>query len=378
MRKLVFLLIILFVWSCQNSSDRYGNGDPSVVNSLDISSVSDTLDLDVSFISEKVEIIPLAKTHEALVGGGHNTYAISEDFIVIETNKTLLLYNRDGSFNRLLSKHGKGPGEYVYIRLMKIYEQMLYYTDAGKPGNELQGINLKTGESVAVELAVPSGRLNDYTLSDKGLTTVADSVKEERYIRFLYQQNSNGELLREDFLSSRAINNRVHLGPYNFLQTQETLYMVNSQGDSIMNVEGSKPELDFKFELPDVQADSKGHDRAIQLNTMSYNSAFLLAIKRTISIQPGKIRMSFPHYFYVNRVAGESYFFEKFDIREFGLKLSPLSLCIEEAPLLCFEIHAIDFMEMAAEAGADQHVMALAKDLNENSNPVLIIAKIGK
>ncbi len=382
----IYLLLLLLLSTCTPKPDPSGRELSQPSKLLELNLITDTVNLDLHLIGKQVEIVPLEKTEEALIGGGVNTYVINQDFIVVESNQQMLLYSRDGSLIRILARKGKGPGEYVFPRLMKIYNNHVYYTDAGKPGNDLLGINLITGELSAINLVKQNIRLSDYFLSDNGLTIVADSTLDERLIRMLYQQDEKGDEWYETFLGVREVNNRAHMGPYNLLTDARSLFMVNPQGDSVMQVHPSGLELAFRIVLPDASNDNNGRAQAIQLNLMTFNSTSLLAIKRTINIQPGRIRMSFPHYLYFDRIIRRGHFFEKFTLSDYGIELSPLSLCVEEAPTLCFEIHAVDFMEKVKAALTSQNLTSkhreqlsdLAESLSEEDNPVLIIIHLNE
>lgn len=187
-------LMVLGTLSCQNPNSTPTSTDSEPLTHIDLSVITDTMDLDFFRIGDRVEIIPLETDPDALIGGGHNTYVLNDEFIAVESNDRLLLFNRDGSFNKVLSRKGKGPGEYVYVRLAQIFENVLWYTDAGKPGNDLNGIDLVTGDFFQYKLAV-SGRIHDFQfVSKEHICFITDSAMGETLVRFFYEQGPNGEL----------------------------------------------------------------------------------------------------------------------------------------------------------------------------------------
>lgn len=384
--KLVILtsILVLAALSCQNPDNKTNPSNSESVTTLALSTITDTTDLAFSLIGERVEIIPLETTPDAFIGGRRNTYVLNDEFIVVESDKRLLLFKRDGSFNKVITKKGKGPGEYVSMRLAHIYDDVLWYSDAGKQGNGLSGIDLTTGEFHQLQFAV-SGRIHDYQFVSKDhILYIADSINGETIERILYEQDSKGRLIAQTSLSELNSGNRINTRPYKLLQDDKRLILCNSIGDSIFHLDKSHPSLDFHFDIDQPTTKSASGHRAILLSIMEFNKSYLLSIKRTALFQPDRVRYAFPQYFYLNRISGAGFYFENIAFEDWGFKIPPIQLDIEEGKSLVFAHTAIGFQEMAQKALnkenlPDKNRKRLEEILNtitEEDNPILVIGML--
>jgi len=116
----VFLMILFSViLGCKTQKDQKSNDTITIK--------ADTEAGDTLFIHSSVRIIPLEVTEESAIG---NIYKIlkykNEFFIVDQTHRDVKIFNNEGTYIRKLSRLGKGPGEYISISDIVIFDGSLY------------------------------------------------------------------------------------------------------------------------------------------------------------------------------------------------------------------------------------------------------------
>lgn len=92
--------------SVGNSSVIVGN--PKLFN--------DTIELPLSYLTEKIEIVKLDDKEEALIGGWVRT-TISDNYILVSNNRQtpFKLFDKKGKFLTTIGAYGQGPNEYLNV-----------------------------------------------------------------------------------------------------------------------------------------------------------------------------------------------------------------------------------------------------------------------
>lgn len=140
----IFLLIVAFAfWSCipdknpKNDFVSSKNATDFIIIDFSIALVNPS-DLKLSDIATKIEYIPL-ESHPAYLIGRIEEAIIAGDYIFILDNRNpILQFRLDGSFVRAIGKLGRGPGEYFHVRCFSINEdKALIYIHSGKQELEI-------------------------------------------------------------------------------------------------------------------------------------------------------------------------------------------------------------------------------------------------
>lgn len=109
----IFVILLVLIVSCSNSKK-----DIESSNQLDSLIIinknhNNFIELGLSDIADSIVYIPLATNKKCLISHFNSVY-VSEDYIFIKNGgKSVLSFNKDGSFNCKIGKIGKGPEEYI-------------------------------------------------------------------------------------------------------------------------------------------------------------------------------------------------------------------------------------------------------------------------
>ncbi len=108
--SVIFIILCIFE-SCLNKKEHKHSEDFPQTIKLDLSNAStDTMNL--SFIAEKIEYIPLQTTDSSLLGfDTFNSLVISKNDFFIQNEFRILRFDKEGKFVCDLFKVGRGPGE---------------------------------------------------------------------------------------------------------------------------------------------------------------------------------------------------------------------------------------------------------------------------
>lgn len=168
-------------------------GNDSVVV-LDVNLLKDTLEVPISQLVEKIDIVKLDARDTALVKGGR--ISASEHYILVESSSMpCKLFDRKGKFLHQIGKIGQGPGEYTNIYGSQIDEAhdriyLLPWTSKQLLAYDLQGNLVR---SIPLPYVVPKGVFHVDT--DKELLTIGMLPFE--YLdgkRVLWQQDFQGNV----------------------------------------------------------------------------------------------------------------------------------------------------------------------------------------
>lgn len=111
-------IICLLLFSCTSNKPEI---DFSIINLSD--NVTEVTNLPLSDAVEKVDIVPLETTDESLIND-LTLIEVTDNFIFIyqRKNSEILRFARNGKFLNKIGRKGQGPGEYTYISSLQIDE----------------------------------------------------------------------------------------------------------------------------------------------------------------------------------------------------------------------------------------------------------------
>lgn len=141
MRLLLSILFITFILlGCKNSKDSTTK-EPLIIRIVSLDNPVESLPL--SDAISKLEIVPLETSEESVIKNIKVVTLGKDDDIYIGDDQNILRFSSDGRFLNTIGKVGQGPGEYTYINdiqwdeinnLLYVYSshQILLFTPAGE------------------------------------------------------------------------------------------------------------------------------------------------------------------------------------------------------------------------------------------------------
>ena len=105
--------------SCKSNPEQSESTTP-IINLSE--RVTEVPNLFLSDAVEKVEIVPLETTNESLLKTINLIEITDESIFVYQTGAEILRFSHDGKFMNKVGKKGQGPGEYIYIDGFQIDE----------------------------------------------------------------------------------------------------------------------------------------------------------------------------------------------------------------------------------------------------------------
>jgi hypothetical protein len=202
-----FLFIILISCSCSQNKVKKESIKEShaKVNSTVIDeSLIDSIELELSDISENFQLIKLETSKSVLLGNIY-TIVLGENYLVIGTERDYYLFDRKGKYIRRLLIIGRGPAEFIMPQFSKVIkDDILYISDSQKNRKYIYSIELKTGKQNRI-LKAKEGIIQSF-IPDSDSTFLIiysnSSIVEKSFFSislesYLIRQNFNGKPLNE-------------------------------------------------------------------------------------------------------------------------------------------------------------------------------------
>lgn len=124
MKKLLFIIILFILYSCQNSINP----------SISTASIGDKLikpdEILLTDITDSIHIIPLETTDNILLRGLSDIEMTDRGFLIADY--TLLWFDFDGNFKGEIAKRGNGPGEIAYVGSFFEKDNTIYIATGGQ------------------------------------------------------------------------------------------------------------------------------------------------------------------------------------------------------------------------------------------------------
>ncbi len=168
-RKLfVIITLLLLVGSCfqQEGQLKREGGTLVQIHLKPLEAGKDSIEL--SYIAEKVEYIPLEKTDSVVLGYSYD-FKVTKDFIFISEQNCILEFSKDGRFIRQMFNVGNGPGESI-AKSFAVDEsaKLLYAYDIHSRKGNIYDFDGKFINAFNKDLCNPNYRINsiDYFQSN--------------------------------------------------------------------------------------------------------------------------------------------------------------------------------------------------------------------
>ena len=119
---------------------------PSVLPVIDVDHPSGSVDLKLSDLMEHITIVPLETQDNLLLSTAGTSFTITNNYILAATQEKLLQFDRQGNYIRTLAYKGNGPNEFNSVMNLLVDEQreLIYYSQFSTK-ESVSSIDLKTG-----------------------------------------------------------------------------------------------------------------------------------------------------------------------------------------------------------------------------------------
>ncbi len=344
--------------------------DGNDVINCNISEVTDTIDIPLSEIIKKCEMIPLETNDSSLFKSVYHV-GISENYIAIHSRgqMPIKLFSRQGKFIRNIGTIGRGPGEFTSLYGIQLDEpaNRVYLTPFAN-AEKIIVYNLEGENLSPIPLIYKQTKCKVYIENDV-VTVLSMPFSDE--IPVAYQQTVGGELiqklpvidhliLKPDF--SSEISSSRNAGAYDLFilafggKSLDTLYYYNTEKNKLI------PKYVASFS--DKKHGSWTYEwRSHFLSWIfgdKYKGSKVIVDKKTLKSDFFKIKNDYYGDFEI----------KKFYMSNSGMfisAISPFELITEFKTVLA---------KSDLDAKARKKIEALQKTLSENDNEILFIGEM--
>lgn len=206
--KLTFLLLVLFLASC-NNKDR--NQDDAVYN-VRFDNCKTTIDLKLSDIVDSYKFVKLETTPESLIGVNPRIILARDNIIVIDMNG-VYKFTTDGRFVRKIIKLGRGPDEISSVINYSYSEKsnLLLIEDNIRNKDILQTYDIENERFLEPIKKCSPGRWGGFLVYNDSLimgSIVPVIIDTNRFALFI--QNSKGKILSGITNSRKVLDARLN------------------------------------------------------------------------------------------------------------------------------------------------------------------------
>ena len=294
--------LILFTLICISSCDRSSIPDNhlsrmhSIVNSTEINRIiTDSVELELSQISEELQIVRL-ETSESVILGNIYTVLAGDNHIIIGTERNFYLFDRKGKYIRKLFLTGRGPEEFIAPIFSKvILNDILYISDYQKNKKYVYSFNLNTGIQNKIlkaneELITSLIPCHDSSLLTITLKSISFKPPYSYSHGFtLIKQDLSGNILSEIPLG-------VHTGKWPFLfsdfsilKDKDGILITSPECDSVLRLSGNELFSVWRNIFKAKYGDELSEKKSLKVNMVNYSEDTIL-LSESISEYRGNTR----------------------------------------------------------------------------------------
>jgi hypothetical protein len=394
MNKYLILMGLLVAAGC--SGKPVQTGEPKVP-AMNLSTILDTISINLDSQLNDYLIVPLETTPTVLIGDGAKYIFASEDYILVETEKGLQQFNKQGRFIRQLMSKGKGPNEFIYFGPAFIYKSGFYFNDITKSRERIYICDLSTGDVTSFPLAI-TGHINDMAmLNDSTILIVSDEEGENGRQFEFFAQDIKGKLIYSKDFGSFTM--RSLLGPAHIHRDGlGGAYLSNPYCDSIMQFKSHQLHpIWYTLNLSKFNP-AETYEKFLLVGYL-YTSGRNLFLNKTLISSAKKVRRyGQRHLVEVRPDSLKAAIVRSFRIKDIDFDVDPGDVDFHSKTFGIAEYSAIDFKEKIRaildrnDVGTDKSVgdysvrslddsaceklKALDLKITENDNPVLIIWRL--
>jgi hypothetical protein len=280
--KLTFLMLLLFLASCNNQKDKKQD---EIVFNISFDNYESTIDLNLSDLIDGYKFVKLETTPESLIGINPRIILARENIIVIDRNG-IFKFSADGQFISKMIKPGRGPDE-ISMAINYSYSEernQLLIEDNIRNRDILQIYDIENEIFLDPIKKCSPGRWGSFLVYNDSLimgSVVQVTVDTNRYAMFI--QNSQGRIISGITNSRKVLDARLNKETaqrLQFYRAGKDIFTFYVYDDTLFKYtpEGLIPYLIVSYNSP------RNYTRAMGFNIgesrvgfpTGYNSGFIL------------------------------------------------------------------------------------------------------
>lgn len=371
--KTILVLIITILCACSPQEIS--------IQEIDLTNHSRGRILELDELMSDIRIVRLETGKEYLIPQYYRSF-VGEKYILVLTGKSILQFDQDGNFIRILARQGKGPGEYIGISEFDVdkNESKFYIHDWGN-SHYLSGYNLETGEALP-RIILTYNDVSTFIFADDHILFISDWFS----TREMYTQFFEGELL--DTLTNLFRKSYVsYSGRGEYLKNQDgNIYYLDQETDSLFVLNGVQKSVVYYFKVDNrYNFDTNLIGNEVRIIMQSENKFMFTIYKMHVErIRSGASTKLDGKYFFLwdNKTKTTDYisgFFHNYF--EIAVENLPLE---SSGGVNCLKYSALEFKELLIKAlennNLDPKKANRFRKLNsmiiEEDNPILLVGKM--
>lgn len=296
---IIVIGIALLILSCNSQNNEADKSNPTVI---DITNVSDSVEnhfYDINYLSlEFKENYPIGSINKVIV----NDTII---YIMDKQTKSIFIYNKSGKFISVIAKHGKGPGEFLSISDINIYNNKLYVlVNMGK----LSQFDLK---GIWISETKLKFYASEFQINEKGILFLNNFNSKDNYCLRLCSDDGN---IRKKFLPYEKEFNIIRLKPLNQSASLNNGFsVILPYGDAIYKITNNEIEQGFL-----IKSNFRILSSGVIKNENIYNQRDIYNLKNIFNLVTYTETPKFILFQYTVNKEGFSAIFSKEDKTTFG------------------------------------------------------------
>jgi hypothetical protein len=373
---LIFIVIFLLVLKgCKSPVE-----DSQVVT-IDLTDKSGTMKLNLNEYVDDLRIVRLESNDSALIRS-FSGYVGEKHIISVERDK-IILFTSKGEFVRIITKRGKGPGEFTQIDTWIVDEQenFLLYHDIRK--NYICKYNLN---NLQLEEDVPfedHGYLSQIVLINDSTFSILPSMFSEYGYLFFNQTISGqvtGGIPKENIPHPGTWAGRSPLFKPGF---DNTIIFQPSESDTVFKIEGTQmiPIFSFTVEKPQISGYvTTGSDVFYLYSDKNQLLIGKSGYKSIVTPTSSSISTTESEYLSVDLKTLKTYRLAPIIIEIMDVELEVSYINFPKKNQILITYQAVDFKKMIDETikredmtdSKKERLMQLNSEISDNDNPVII------
>ena len=258
-KNLLFTLLftLLLPFACDNQ--------PTEIPVIDMDNPSGFIDLKISDLLEDISIVALENNDDLVLSIARMTYTVTDRYILVNTGEKLLQFDRKGKYIRTLAFVGNGPNEIsggISNLLVDEKRETLYFTDF-RGMQSISAIHLPTGtfqefikpdlKSFSIQQIDSHGNMYGFlspSLSIEALTGQTSKAPDSLILAFRYNPDDLAVTAYTGHHGFPSEGTRKAM----FRQGEQIFFCVNAYSDTLFAIKGDIiiPQCVVKLKNPAI------------------------------------------------------------------------------------------------------------------------------
>ncbi len=226
-------LLILIVVACKHDS-----APPNSLQTINVAAnINNFKQINLSQFTTEVRYVPLETREDALLSATTN-FDISENFIVLTDGNSCLLYDLAGRFIRKFGTKGRGPEEYLGISNLTICKDntIIFNSLVDLLEFNIDG-TFSQRHSKCLDAGNGAALMNWHLIEDTLLLGVIDNLGgNERYKAMLINKNGVVKKQYQNYDILKSNNSRIYNGIPKLFEYNKTVFIKQQFNDTLFSI----------------------------------------------------------------------------------------------------------------------------------------------